>query len=205
MKSVVRTLLIINIVVFLLQIFIKGFTESFMLIGADIFTRPWILLTSMFMHSGVSHILFNMYVLLMFGSLIENKIGPKRFLLVYLTAGLVAGFVSSFFYTAALGASGALMGIMGIVIILLPYLRVLFFFIIPMPMWAAAIGIVLIDLFGVFYPSGTGNIAHLVGLGVGLLFGLYLKNQRKQHQKSFGSKTFLTAEDAEEYLKSGRI
>ena len=97
------------------------------------------------------------------------------------------------------------MGMLGVLIILMPDLRLLFFFVIPMQLWVAAIIIAIIDVFGIFYPTGVGNIAHLVGLAIGLLYGLTLKKQRKEFEKKFSSKSDLTGDDAEEYLRSGRI
>ena len=82
-KNAVYPLIGINLVMFFLQIMFEGFTESFMLVSSDIYSRPWILLTSMFLHGGFSHLLFNMYALLMFGNLIEQRIGTKRFLFIY--------------------------------------------------------------------------------------------------------------------------
>ena len=180
-RTVVMPIIVINLIVFLLQLTLgSAFTNSFILISEDIFTRPWILVTSMFLHStfGFSHILFNMYALFLFGPLLEQRIGAKRFLFLYLGSGFVAAFLSSFFYARALGASGAIMGMIGAMIILLPHLRLLLFFVIPMPLWMAGIAWALIDLFGVFFPSGVGNIAHLVGMGIGLLYGFYLQRGR---------------------------
>jgi len=205
-RTAVMPIIGINILFFVLQIVLgDGFTEALMLIGSDIFSRPWILLTSMFLHGGLNHLFFNMYGLLLFGPLLEHKIGAKKFLFVYLTSGLIAAFFSSFFYARALGASGAIMGMLGALIILMPNLRLLFLFIIPMPLWVAGIVWILIDALGIFIPSGIGNIAHLVGIGCGLLFGLYLKKQRKVYQKKFSSKTHMDVDDIEEYLRSGKI
>ncbi|MBW2966244.1 rhomboid family intramembrane serine protease [Candidatus Woesearchaeota archaeon] len=205
-RTAVMPIIGINILFFILQIVLGiSFTEAFMLISSDIFRRPWILLTSMFLHGGLNHLFFNMYGLLLFGPLLEHKIGPKKFLFIYLLSGLIASFFSSFFYARALGASGAIMGMLGALIILMPNLRLLFLFIIPMPLWVAGIVWILIDSLGIFFPSGVGNIAHLIGIGCGLLFGLYLKKQRKEFNRKFESKTHMDVEDIEEYLKSGKI
>jgi len=69
-----------------------------------------------------------MYALLIFGPLIESKIGSKRFIMIYFISGLLAGIGSTFFYAKALGASGAIMGILGVTIVMMPNLRVLLFF-----------------------------------------------------------------------------
>lgn len=206
LRTVIIPLIMLNIIVFILQIVLGSwFTNSFMLISKDVLTRPWILLTSMFMHGGINHIFFNMYGLLIFGPLLEQRIGWKKFLFIYLLSGLLAAIGAAFFYPAALGASGAIMGMIGTLIILMPELRLLFFFIIPMSLRTAGIIWALIDTIGVFVPSGVGNIAHLVGMGVGLVYGVLLKSKKKQYHRRFSSKAHMDVSDVEEYLRTGRI
>ena len=205
-KTAVMPLFALNILFFILQLPLGSkFTNSFMLISSDIFTRPWIILTYMFLHGGFYHILLNMYVLLMFGNLLEQRIGTKRFLLIYFLSGVIAAVLSSFFYERALGASGAIAGILGVLIIIMPELTILFFFVVPMPLWAFGIVYVLIESFGIFIPSGVGHIAHLVGIACGLIYGLHLKKQKRKFNKKFSSKKHLESEDVEEYLRTGRI
>jgi membrane associated rhomboid family serine protease len=204
-KSVVLPLILLNIAVFVMELIFKGnFIDSFIL-TPDIFSRPWILLTHMFLHANANHIIFNMYTLLIFGPLLEQRIGVKRFLLVYLASGIVAGILSSFFYQRALGASAAIMGMIGVLIILMPGLRLLLFFVVPMPLWLVGILYALLDIFGIFYPSGVGNIAHLTGMAIGLLYGLHLKKEKRKFDRKFHSKRHLGKDDVDEYLKTGRI
>jgi len=203
-KAAVMPLVILNVIFFILQIVLGDvFTNSLILMKGDLFFRPWTLLTSMFLHGSITHLLFNMYVLLMFGSLLEQRMGSKRFLFIYLLSGLIAALVSSFVYRAALGASGAIMGMLGVLIILMPDLKVLFFFVIPMSLRTAAIIFALIDLFGII--PGVAHIAHLTGLSCGLLYGLYLKKQKRKFHKKFSSKLHMGTEDIDEYLRNGRI
>ena len=204
-KSAIMPLIAANVIFFILQMTVKNFTESFILVGNDVFSRPWILLTSMFLHGGVYHLLVNMYVLAMFGSILEQRIGAKRIVLLYFSSGLLASFLSSFFYARALGASGAIYGVIGALIIIMPGLQLLFFFLIPTPLWLAGIIYVMIDVFGVFFPSGTGNIAHLIGIAFGLGYGLYLKKKSFEYGRRFASKKHLNKNEIEEYLKTGRI
>lgn len=86
------------------------------------------LLTSMFMHGGWMHLLGNMLFLWVFGNNIEDSMGSIRFLLFYLITGIVAGLAHVFFSPdsalPAVGASGAISGIMGAYIILYPRARV---------------------------------------------------------------------------------
>lgn len=204
-KSAVMWLAGINVVLFLMQIVIKPLTENLMLISADITTRPWILVTHMFMHGGFTHLLFNIYALVIFGGLLEQRIGQKRFLTLYFLSGIIAGFVASFFYSASLGASGAIMGVLATLIILMPDLKVLFFFAIPMPFWVAGIVWMLLDIGGIFFPSGVGNIAHLVGMAVGFAYGFYLKKQKRRFRRAFSSTTHLSQEEIDNYISKGRI
>lgn len=79
----------------------------------------WRLFTSMFLHIGLIHIAFNMYMLYVFGPLVEDRFGSTRFALIYLWSGLFGSLVSAAWHASqgqvvvAAGASGALMGISG--------------------------------------------------------------------------------------------
>ncbi len=196
LKNVTFILLGLNIAMYMFQsIFGDVFTSSLMLVSGDIFTRPWIMLSSMFLHGGSWHLLFNMYALFIFGPLIERRIGSKRFLGAYLFSGILASLIYGSFNTfimnapnaAAVGASGAIMALLGLTIILLPHLIFLFFFVIPMSMRTAGIVFALMDLIGFITPSNTGiaHLAHLVGLGCGLLFGWYLLKKKKVFVQQF--------------------
>ncbi len=223
-QSAVIPIIAVNIIFFILQIAIKGFTESLMLVSSDISTRPWILLTSMFLHGGVFHIFLNMYILFMFGALIERKIGTKRFLFIYLLSGILAslGFVAFQEFImktsgAALGASGAIMGILGVTIMLMPHLRVLFFFFIPMSLRTAGIIFVIIELLGMFGIGipGIANSAHLVGLICGLIYGFYLLKKRgtfrrrfvtrPRHSPGYESTIYMDDKDIDDYVRYGRL
>ncbi|MFP4567429.1 MAG: rhomboid family intramembrane serine protease [Candidatus Woesearchaeota archaeon] len=156
----------LNVVVYLFQFLLgDSFTRLFYIVPGDVLSRPWTLITSMFLHGGPAHLIFNMYALLIFGGLIEQRIGSKRFVLSYLVAGIFAGGLYSIFsQSPALGASGAIMSVLGLAIMLLPDLQVLFFFVVPMSLRTAGIIFALIDVFGLFNPSsGIAHIAHLGG------------------------------------------
>ena len=203
LRTAIMPLIIVNAVVFLLQILIDGFTESFMLVGTDIFTRPWILLTSMFLHGSPLHLFFNMYVLFLFGTMLEHEIRCRKFLLIYFLSGLVASFISSFFYTRALGASGAIYGILGAIVVLIPSIKVLPLFLpIPMDLWKALIIFTIIDM---LFFSNIAVIAHISGAVCGILLGLYFKQKRRDYNRKFYSQTHIGADDIEDYFRSGRI
>jgi membrane associated rhomboid family serine protease len=217
--SIIVRLIGINIVVYLLQLFIPTITSWFALRGsggfqawypgAALIEQPWTIFTHMFLHSPVDpfHLLINMLVLFMFGSLLVSRIGQKRFLYIYLVSGIIAGIVGSFIYPSALGASAAINGIIGVIIVLLPRLPVLFFGIIPMPLWVAGLLFSAYDFFiSVTGLTNVGGYAHIVGLICGLFYGFYLKKKHKVYDPFFSRKTSSkTEEDIDEYLRTGRI
>ncbi|TXE16450.1 rhomboid family intramembrane serine protease [Psychroserpens burtonensis] len=90
----VKHLIIINVVMFIGTLAIGGgelFYQWFALYFPenDLF-KPWQIITHMFMHGGVTHILFNMFALWMFGTAVETQLGSKNFLFLYISAGLGA-------------------------------------------------------------------------------------------------------------------
>ncbi len=161
-------------VVFAVQLTVSGFTETFLLNSALVLSRPWTLVTSMFMHGGGEHLLYNMFALLLFGFILEKLIGTKRFLIIYFSAGLFAAIGAVAFYDASLGASGAIMGILGTLAILKPKMTV-FVGMIPMPMLMAAVVWIAGDLLRLFVPTGIAAAAHLFGMALGIGVGIYLR------------------------------
>lgn len=146
----------------------------------------WTFITSMFMHGGFFHLFANMLSLYFVGTLIERIIGRKRYLRFYLLAGILSSvlFVISAPFlgdlnTFAVGASGALFGLIGMLIFLTPNLPVYMMFIpIPIKMKYAAPGM-LVLLWVISLGAGLpiGNVAHLGGLLAGLVYGFVLKKE----------------------------
>ena len=160
------------IVVFVLQVAVSGFTELFVLNEGVFEGELWRFVTAMFLHGSVSHLLSNLFALMLFGVILESLIGTRRFLLVYLLSGVLANVFSVFFYPSSLGASGAIFGIIGCITVLRPTMMIWAFGVV-VPMFIASIIYVLVDVFGLFIPDGIGHIAHLSGIVVGLLCGLF--------------------------------
>ncbi len=179
---VVLNLIIINAIVFVAQlVFDKTggetgwLTNKLALYSYDTgLFKPYQLVTHMFAHGGFFHILFNMYALWIFGSVLEKTWGPKRFLIFYFVCGLAAGLAQMFLVSqgAAIGASGAVMGLLAAFAYTFPNVQ---FYILPIPFpikakYLAAI-YAAIDIFGGF--SGGDNVAHFAHLG-GLIAGFIL-------------------------------
>jgi len=105
----VKHILIINVLFFLAALIFKSSLRidldqwlALYYIGSDNF-RPWQYITYMFMHAGWEHIIFNMFALWMFGYILENFWGTKRFVIFYLLCGIGAGMV----HTAVIGLTAA--------------------------------------------------------------------------------------------------
>mgnify|MGYP001562928866 FL=1 len=139
------------------------------------------------MHGNFFHLFANMFSLLFIGSLIERILGKKRYLWFYLIAGLFGGLLyilfESFFPSnlPAVGASGAIFGVAGLMVILTPNLPLYIMFI-PIPIKAkyAIPGLLIVLwLISITGTISIGNTAHLGGLIVGLIYGIYLKNKYK--------------------------
>ncbi|KAB1067697.1 rhomboid family intramembrane serine protease [Tamlana haliotis] len=101
-SETVKHLIIINVIMFVGTMFIGGgklFYEWFaMYFPKNDAFRPWQIITHMFMHGSVTHILFNMFALWMFGSPVEQVLGSKKFLFIYISAGLGAVLLQIGFY-----------------------------------------------------------------------------------------------------------
>ncbi|MEK6949094.1 MAG: rhomboid family intramembrane serine protease [Nanoarchaeota archaeon] len=187
-------------IIFLLQVFIEGLADYFILDTGTVSFKPYTLITAIFLHSGIPHLFYNLFGLALFGSILEHIIGSKRFLILFFIAGLAASLVSIPFYARVLGASGAIFGILGMLGILRPKLTV-WVYSMPMPMilalfvWAAA------DMLGVFVPTDTANIAHLAGLAVGIVAGLYYKKDFAE-KKIKEKEVYVDEEKVKEWEKS---
>ncbi|MBS3081871.1 rhomboid family intramembrane serine protease [Candidatus Pacearchaeota archaeon] len=164
-------------VVFLLQLFVNGFTELFLLDSSS-FTQIWRFFTAIFLHGGIAHLLYNVFALALFGSMLERFIGGKRFLIVFFVTGILANVVSVNFYGSSLGASGAIFGVIGTLIFIKPLMFV-WAFGFPMPLFVAGIIWITGDLMGFFYATGSNvaNLAHLSGMFFGILFGFIYRKK----------------------------
>lgn len=164
--------------IFLIQLLVSGFTELFLL-NASAYHQFWRFLTSIFLHGGLAHLLYNIFALALFGSMLERLIGSRRFLVIFFVSGLLANIISVNFYDSSLGASGAIFGVIGALVAIRP-LMFIFAFGFPMPLFIAGIIWAAGDLIGLFVPSNVANLAHLSGMFFGLILGfIYRKRALK--------------------------
>ncbi len=182
---VVKNLIILNVLVWIAQlVFEKQFlTARIALWPVDSpFFEPYQIFTHMFAHSqyGPIHILFNMFMLWMFGKTLENIWGAKRFLTFYLLCGIGAAAAHLLIqhltggYASVVGASGAIFGVFAAFAMLFPNTEMYIMFL-PVPIKAkwVAIGYMALDLFGGISNAPGDNIAHFAHLG-GALTGVII-------------------------------
>ncbi len=171
---------LICIIIFILQIAISGFTELFLL-DIEKYFEIWRFLTSIFLHGDLAHLLYNLFALALFGSFLEGLIGSRKFFAVFFVTGIIANLIAVNFYPSSLGASGAIFGIIGALIIVRPSLMV-WAFGLPMPIFIAGILWAIGDLIGIFVPSNVGNIAHLAGMASGLIMGSFYRDWKERRE-----------------------
>lgn len=141
---------------------------------------PLTLLTSMFLHGGLFHLLFNMLYLWIFGNNVEDYLGRLRYILFYLASGLGASLAHIIFNPNSqmpmIGASGAIAGVLGAYFILYPRANVLTFVflfifirVIPIPA-SVVLGVwFLMQVLNIGVGGGVAWFAHIGGFLVGLL------------------------------------
>lgn len=180
-KSLTTQLVLFTACVYALQLFIKGFTSWFNLPDTW-YLQPWScfrLLTYGFLHdpNDFQHVLINMFVLWMFGRELESKYGRREFLWFYLWSITFAGFVWAVSEAATaqpavlVGASGGVTAAVALFALNFPHRKILLFFLIPMPMWIAAVLGLLWDVNLAMSRSGhIAAIAHLAGALCGLYY-----------------------------------
>jgi len=143
------------------------------------FYEPWTFITSIFLHADFLHLFFNLFALFFFGIYLERIIGNGSFAALFIVAGIVGNLgyllTASNPFIPAIGASGAIYGIIGTLAVIAPSLLVYIYGFIPVPMALAAFIWVLMDVAGLFMPTGVAHAAHLGGMVVGLIYGAYLR------------------------------
>lgn len=193
---VTAVIIILNFLMFLLTVFTGGFTSDNLIrlggiVPAFVINNKEIyrIISGMFLHGGLFHFLMNMFVLYVLGTALEKALGPIRFLGLYLIAGIGSGLAVVFFsaeYTLTIGASGAIWGIIGALLVI-TFVR---------PLWFTARSVrsirsmMIINLILTFAFPGISVSGHIGGLVTGALIILlllpkkphFIKKAREFHQ-----------------------
>ena len=172
---VVSILITINLVAYIMtllpglgdEIFYRGMSiNGFILEG-----EWWRIITSMFLHGGFMHVLFNMFSLFLFGPELEKIAGKTRFLAIYLLAGIGGGLATlltqNMMY-ASVGASGAIFGIFG------AFAAILYRYRHTMPQLRQVIlPIIVISVILTFLQPNVNETSHIGGLATGFILGMF--------------------------------
>jgi membrane associated rhomboid family serine protease len=193
----------LNILAFILQgIFGDSLTLLFSLVPAQAMSGAlWQFITYMFMHGGFWHITINMFVLLIFGTVVERELGWRKFLALYFISGVGSALLYlglTWVLTPAyllpqvalipmLGASGAVFGILTGYAFRFPRNWIIMFPGIPIPAALLVVLFAIIELFsGLFgLDPGTANFGHLGGILFGFLLMLYWRYNKKKDKTTF--------------------
>ncbi|MBB4826869.1 rhomboid protease GluP [Sporosarcina luteola] len=168
---VVSFLIALNIVIFIAtsldsRLFLLGIGFNY---GISV-GEWWRLITPMFLHGGILHMLFNMFSLFIFGPELERVAGKARFITIYLLAGIF-GNIAAFFLEGLeyshVGASGAIFGIFGAFGALVYYTKK----VLP-ELRQIMLPIIVISVIMTFLQPNIDIIGHLTGLIVGFIIGL---------------------------------
>jgi membrane associated rhomboid family serine protease len=188
LTPVIKKLMIIMGAVFFLQTMVSGRMNVFLglvpvLVWSHYFV--WQLVTYIFLHGGLSHLLFNLLALWMFGGELEGYWGSKKFAQYFFFCGVGAGvctvLLTPFQPFPVIGASGAIYGLLLAYGWLFPRRLIYIYFLFPIPAKYFVIIFGLIELFSSMEGTG-GGVAHLTHLG-GLLFGLIYMGVPRIRQK----------------------
>jgi membrane associated rhomboid family serine protease len=194
--SVVPFLIAVNVVVFMAWVLLRDgeaespfMAQNFLVSWTGLAEgRFWILITSVFSHNVFWHLFLNMLVLSSFGPIIEKVLGLPRFLMFYFCAGVISSLchalVSAWIIgqpdLSALGASGAISGVVLLFSLIFPKLKILIFGLIPVPAIWGAVLFICLDFWGLAAQAEGGGLpighgAHLGGALTGILYFLYIR------------------------------
>ena len=142
--------------------------------------KVYVLVTSIFLHSNLDHLLSNLLVLLIFGFALEEEIGRKKFLILFFAGAFLGDLLSSLIYSSSqisVGASGGIFSIMAAAILIKPIKMEVF---VPIPLGIIGIGYLLYAIIGLIanYPPNVSHIAHMGGAFVGLFYGFRTMGSR---------------------------
>ncbi|NQT01366.1 MAG: rhomboid family intramembrane serine protease [Planctomycetes bacterium] len=186
---VVKWLLIINIVAFLSGYLIPRFGTflfSWFSVWPETFgttIQIWRYITYQFLHYGLGHIFWNMFVLYFFGTMLENLWGGRKFLIFYLVCGSTGGIfypilahIGWLRVAYLVGASGSILGMLAAAAILFPKMIVYLFGVFPLKMSVLAIIIAVMSILSILRPdispNAGGEAAHLGGMCAGAVYVL---------------------------------
>lgn len=147
-------------------------------------TRPWTLVTYMFLHAGFWHLFWNLIILFFSGRIFLEYLGDRRLLTVFLYGGIAGGMLFFILYNISpafnssaplVGASAGVVAILVAAATYVPHMPVRLFFILEVKLWMVAALAVVSYIAGVGGTNTGGHLAHLGGAALGYLFVTQLR------------------------------
>jgi len=169
-------LCVVFILVYGLQVF-YGFEPGFNASNSPF----WKFFTSIFGHSGLEHLFNNIFFIGLFGSILELLSSPRTLIVTFLISALFANLSAFVFFpeTFIIGASGGGMGILAALAVYKPN-KIGLALGVPLPMWAALGAYIFINVAGLTAINNTAYEAHLLGMIIGAVVGLYLREETEK-------------------------
>lgn len=179
-------LIILTLVAFAFTLFVQdteAFFSAYGFSGANLLARPYVLITSIFLHAGLPHLLSNLLTLLFFGSAVESELGRTKMLAIFFIGAFVGDVFSLFIYpfdAVAVGASAGIFALIGAGIFVKPFDLSLYPFMVPIPLALLGIMYAVYNAYGfVSGPSNISYIAHFGGMVVGIAYGIRREGWKK--------------------------
>ncbi|MFC2060373.1 rhomboid family intramembrane serine protease [Chloroflexota bacterium] len=168
-----------NAILFIATSIVPNLILLFGLQPANFPHSPWTIFTNLFIHGSLWHIIANMLTLYFFGSFLSRLIGDSKFLIVYFVGGIAGNILFILLgpaFSIAVGASGAIFALGGVLTMMRPKVKVYIFPIpVPLPLWVAVIG----SFFIISFLPYIAWQAHLGGLVSGLIAGYFFRKRRR--------------------------
>jgi membrane associated rhomboid family serine protease len=199
--GVTITLIVLNVVIYLLQLLLTDHDRDAFLIGFGLVPAYFSMLnafTAMFVHGGLAHLGGNMLFLWIFGDNVEDRLGHGRYIAFYLMCGFAAAIAQTALNPHSLvpmvGASGAIAGVMGAYLVLYPHSRVLMLFPFPVFLFELPAVVFLAIWFLVQFLNGVNQLpifernaisggvafwAHVMGFVAGLILVVFMKRPER--------------------------
>jgi uncharacterized protein len=190
-STVIWALIVANVAFYVATIFNSDLLYQYGLRPVLVGSRPWTLVTAMFLHGSVWHILGNMFTLYFFGQYLNVLAGWKWTLLVYFVGGILGNLLFTWManllgypLSMVIGASGAVFALGGALAVLQPRARVVAFPIpVPVPLWAAIVGgFLIMSVISIWLSLNVAWEAHLGGLAFGALAGYIMWRRWRRPQ-----------------------
>jgi membrane associated rhomboid family serine protease len=190
MTTWVKRLLIANIAMYFVSASVPMVYSMMVLYAPQVVLRPWSLVTYMFLHGGMGHLIFNMIGLYFFGPRLEGRLGAKAFLWLYFLSGIGGALFHLIFGSLApvVGASAGVYGVLLGFAMYWPREKIYLWMILPVEAWLLATILVIASLYSGINPSSgssTAHFAHLGGLAFAFAFLKWWEWNKGASQRAF--------------------